>query len=352
MKMSILPLCLFSVLYASESTSLLALTKTIATKLPIISTAKSTFYYNGTFSNNNQLYAACGNSMTGVWDTSSGAQTQLWDAGHIPASLVFDKDITRPSLASVSGEDGVIKIWNPTEGEVIQTIELPHTVIRDLAYDPNNRLLACCVSESELSLIDTQNCTTLRRFPYNKAQESRIKINPACTLIAAWNQISSPEKDPMNISLFNICDGTSVTIQNPYPQAGLLRSLTFTPDSRMLMSGFNNLIKLHDTKTGEWLQTFAIVEDGSVVTERDNQPPHTINKCIAQFTGKEKTFLLHITDSNTLDITELDIQGSIGIRRVMPFDFSNDGTMLALATLRPEEENHIEMWKISHADQE
>ncbi len=60
---------------------------------------------------------------------------------------------------------------------------------------------------------------------------------------------------------------------------------------------------------------------------------------------QKNTFLLHLKDSNHASVVDFHMREPNGIRS--GFDFNDDRTVFALATIhQPEENNYIEAWEI------
>ena len=133
-----------------------------------------TYYvYAMVFSPNGEMLATGGNDMkTNVYSVVNGFSRMHTMEGHARInSLSFSPDNTR--LVSAGG-DKSIRLWNPTEGTLLETVYNAHTnMINAIAHSPNGDLLASGSYDGTINIWDAK--TLNNKFAIDDAHSGPVK---------------------------------------------------------------------------------------------------------------------------------------------------------------------------------
>lgn len=147
-------------------------------------------------------------------------------------------------LASSSVD--IIKLWDPSTGELYQTLEGRSGPVQSLAFSPDSQLLAFILGKS-IKLWDP-NTGELRYVLHGH-------LNSVLSLAFSYNsQLLASSSYDKTVKLWN--PNTGELCQTLEGHSDLVRSVAFSPDGQLLASGSHDTtIKLWDLRTGGLRQT-------------------------------------------------------------------------------------------------
>lgn len=188
----------------------------------------------------------------------SGVKLVRTIEGHegIIFSIAFDP--AGQTLASGS-DDGKVKLWDVTSGELLRTLDGHEGAIYSVAFDPMGRTLASGGDDSSVRLWDTASGKLLRTLDalkeyfteaiYSTGAVYSVAFDPAGRTLASAGSNIVRLWDTISGKLLNtLKDETSYTVE----------SLAFDPTGRTLASGCTasvNSVKLWKVASGKLLST-------------------------------------------------------------------------------------------------
>lgn len=161
----------------------------------------------------------------------------VWRAGGQADALAFSSD---GSLLAAAGIDHSVRIWRVDTGAV--AIRLPIEEASAVAFSPDGRLLATG-SNDKVTLWDLSS----RAVRATLKGRQFVSISPNGRLLATLGE------DQDTVRLWKIASGKEVfTLKG----RGWVKSVAFSPDSKMLATSDAYTVRLWKTETGQLLETF------------------------------------------------------------------------------------------------
>ena len=191
--------------------------------------------YEAAYSPDGSLLAtASADGYVRIWDPSTGELIQTLDDGRRAIkSVAFSAD--GKILASTSN-DRTIKIWDPKTGDLLRTLNAHTAMVQDLAYSPNGKMLASVGRDAALILWDLSTGKPTERFE-SPAPLMAVAFSPDGLKVAATSSGYGSEYSVWDIEtgelLFsNMGEGV------PCQTVGDFSSdLSFSPDGALLLVG-------------------------------------------------------------------------------------------------------------------
>ncbi|KAE8389669.1 hypothetical protein BDV23DRAFT_184267 [Aspergillus alliaceus] len=220
-------------------------------------TGHSNWVRSVAFSPDSQLLASSSWDKTiKLWDPSTGELRQTIE-GHsdwvqsvafspdsqLLASIAFSPD---SQLLASSSWDKTIKLWNPSTGELRQTLEGHSGEVNSVAFSPDGQLLASGSSDETIKLWDPSTGKLRQTLEGHSAWVQSVAFSPDGQLLASSSQDKTIKLwDPSTGELHQTLEGHS----------GEVQSVAFSSDSQLLASNSDDdTIKLWDPSMGELRQ--------------------------------------------------------------------------------------------------
>ncbi len=183
-----------------------------------------------------------------VWKTaqtiSVAVETSTFaQAGHTRDLLFVGWSPDGNLLASYSGGDGWIKIWNPKSGNLIWDIKATSLKPDSPLRSPDGSLLVSGTRDVSYEIRDARSGTVLWTIKAHGTSDERV-TSPDGSVIA--------ERGSYGDACVKLFDGkTNQLIRRLEGHPGIVYSLAFSPDGKIIASGSSDqTIKFWDAKTG------------------------------------------------------------------------------------------------------
>jgi WD40 repeat protein len=205
------------------------------------------------FSSNGNYIA----SATSYNTRPNSPSVKIWDAetGNLIKTLASDTGIY--SIAySPNGEqiiggcsEGVIKIWNINNGQLVRTIRKFSSDIASVAYNPNGNQFAAANVEG-VKIFDAEDGQEIMTLA-NSKNSNVIVFSPD------GKQISSGTTENNLVKIWNVENGQEmITLRG---HTDFIFSLAYSPDGQFLASGSNEgVVKIWNASNGQEVMTISI----------------------------------------------------------------------------------------------
>lgn len=241
-------------------------------------------------------------------------------------SVRYSKD---GKLLATAGQDGAVKIWDPSGGRLIRTLKHAQPV-NAVAFDPGGGRLAAGGDGGELTLWDVASGQVARVFKGHAKTIHSVDVSPDSKLLASSSGDGS-------IRIWDLETGRSLyVIEDHRPRRGV--GITFSPDGKVIgaAGGEARGLRLWDAGTGR----------SAKVLKDDQGAPialfafHPDGKTIAT-TGEDGSIKLWDLANNAPSRVIYDAHNREMIRGVI---FSPDGKFLACTRLSGQA---LELWDVA-----
>ena len=194
---------------------------------------------------NSLLASASGdNSIIKIWDLQSG-DLKLTLSGHTDGvrSLIFSQDGQK--LIS-GGDDELIHFWDVATGKLIRTIAGHACGVFEVMYSPNGELLASFGNDDMIHLWNGQTGEFLHTLTGNMGSVSSISISPDSKLLASGNRDGK-------IRIWDTETGNLRRTITATTDADGVNAVVFSPDGNTLVSNNyeDDVIQFWDFAKGE-----------------------------------------------------------------------------------------------------
>ena len=205
--------------------------------------------------------------------------------------------------------DGLIKLWNIQNGELLKTFKVTQDYSGCLAFSPFGTKIAYGSGEGNIKIWDSKSGELLNSFTANKEKVGSISFSPDGTKIIAGSYDDS----------IKIWDSQSGELLNTFiGHKDRINSISFSPEGTKIISGSHDgSIKIWDSQSGELLNTFIGHKDG--INSISFSPDGT------KIIGGSMDGSIKIWDSQSGELLNTFIGHKDGIHSI---SFSPDGTKI------------------------
>lgn len=174
------------------------------------------------------IASASEDSTVRIWDAISGRGQAILE-GHLGwvRCVAFNMDGT--VLAS-GGDDATIRLWNMRTGNTIDNLCGHQSAVRAIAFCPGSEILASGSDDATIRLWDVSSEESARRCRVVQGHTDLIRA----IAFSSDGKLFASSSDDQTISLWDT--ETSSVIKVLHPESNRIWSLTFFPDSPLLVS--------------------------------------------------------------------------------------------------------------------
>jgi WD40 repeat protein len=201
------------------------------------------------FSPDGRLLASGSTDYTArVWDVSTGRLLYTLSKHSMPVqSVAIDPD---GKVLATSGVDKLIVLWDLSSGKEIRTLAGHDGNVSGVAFGPDGKTLASSSWDKTVKLWNTSSGDVIETLPSGVALMS-VSLSPDGRMVASAGSFST-------IKIWDVASGRELHTMRG--DAEWVIPVAFSPDSRFLASGSNNLagqtVKLWDVETGKEADLF------------------------------------------------------------------------------------------------
>ena len=179
---------------------------------------------------------------TRLWDPSTGQLIHTLESNGFGNYVLFSPD----GSLLVSGS----RLWDPSTGYLVHNLESGPFL--SLAFSPDGSLLASGSLEGRVKLWDPSTGRLIRTLEgHTDGNVHSLAFSPDGSLLASK---SGGGYDIPSIRVWDPTTGDLMRVLEE-PNSGVLHSLAFSPDGSLLASGSGHTIKLWNPTTGQRIQT-------------------------------------------------------------------------------------------------
>ena len=235
---------------------------------------------------------------------------------------------------AAGGEHGSLRLWDPTSGQLLRTLQTQSDDVSSVAFSPDGRTLASGKEDNTIDLWDTASGKLLLTLQGHKDQVESVAFSPDGRTLASGSRDKT-------IMLWDVASGK--LLRTLFRNA-VIRSIAFSPDGHTLASGGDDsYIQLFDVTKGEVVRQWRAWESEvmSVAFSPDGRSLASGSADEAQLwdaTSGQLLFTLPCETNNSW-------AGSISVA------FSPDGRTLATGSLGHMVlgfDRNVELWNVTN----
>ncbi|QDV51132.1 protein kinase domain-containing protein [Gimesia fumaroli] len=216
------------------------------------------------------LLSASGDNTVGNWNITTGKENRKQILKHPDAILSMDV-FANGKQAVTSCADGLVRIWDLSKPEVVQTIKPANGLINSVSISHDNkRLLTANVQQRVIQVWSVDSGKELLVPGKNGKLNPFLDFKKQGGML--WTAIFSPYHDSIltvggrDARLWNGMTAKQIMAFHPH---GVVASASFSPDGNWLVTGsWDNSAKIWNTKTGHAEKKLEQKHQGYVNTVR------------------------------------------------------------------------------------
>ncbi|WPG99051.1 vegetative incompatibility protein het-e-1 [Acrodontium crateriforme] len=195
------------------------------------------------------------------WPHSSPKVPEAWSAeiqkleghGAVVRAVAFSPNQQTQTLASAS-DDGILKLWNATTGELLHTLKGHEEPINAIAFSPNEgQVLASASNDSTIRLWNTTTGKLMQKLEsiHDGFEVDAIAFSPD------GKSLASTSGERIVRQFWDLLSGeiTSEAFVTPDAHESRINSIAFSPSGKLLATAsIDESIRLWDTTTTKAMQ--------------------------------------------------------------------------------------------------
>ena len=262
-------------------------------------------------------------------------------------------------LASASF-DGTVRLWRLIDGELLHLLDHKGLRVHDIAFSDDGAMLAAAVQDNAVWVWNVKEGSVSYKFTEHTEDVWGVAFSPGGDMIASaaldqtvriWQESNRREIEMFDLPgyvyaaafspdgqlLASSCTDQIIRIwktaswqkySNARGHPGTVKNIVFSPDSQLISSISEGVLRLWNTTTGEMMVN---IEDASIGGRAAFSPDGSIIG-----TGSAMIFLWQVSDGNLVRQFSDDVEG------VTSFAFSPDGSLLAAGTY----DGKVAIWRV------
>ena len=215
-----------------------------------------------------------GDGSVEIFDLNSRQWVKRWQAHHGPIDCLSFHPQNNNWLATVSGDDGILKLWDILRETLLVSTPTGRGVFADFAFSPTGRFLATrALNAQSVDLWEfpagAPGAKPTLMLKTNLPFSGPAAFSPDERTLAICNQA---EPVQMIVALYNVVEGVLTKLPEVY--ANLIMAAAFAPDGTTLATGgADERLVLWDVnqRTRLWTQRSDFIAVTSIVFTRDGQ---------------------------------------------------------------------------------
>ncbi|KAK3364027.1 WD40-repeat-containing domain protein [Lasiosphaeria hispida] len=175
-----------------------------------------------------------------IWDAATGSCTQTLKGHSGPiSSITFSPNLKLMASRSYM----TVEIWDVAMGSCMQMLEGHSSLVYSVMFSPDSKLMASGSYDKTIKIWDVATGSCTQTLKGHNSSVNSIVFSPDLTLVASGS-------DNETMKIWDVATGSCTQTLVRYA-----RSVTFSPDSKLVVSGSYKTIKIWDVATGLCTQT-------------------------------------------------------------------------------------------------
>jgi WD40 repeat protein len=176
-------------------------------------------------------------------------------------------------LFATGDSKGEIRLWQVTDGQQVLICKGHTNWVRSVTFSPDGNILASGSEDHTVKLWDIHTGQCLKTLQGHTKHVSSVAFNPTAQILASSSYDGT-------IIIWEVGSGKRLTTLQHSDDGDLVKSVTFSPEGKKLLSGGGRTFKLWDVNTGQcvknfeghtdWIWSVAFSPDGQTVASGSN----------------------------------------------------------------------------------